>query len=316
MRSQAGAVPAIQHAGAGVLCVRDEVLAARRERMPVVGPLRWDRLEFDELRAVPLVDDRVPVGPLVRPGCPGRTTPLGQPEEVPAADLPVPPLLGRERRHFLEAGEPVRAPLEDRGRGRELVRPGAGPDARHRQERPVADGEELRVLATRRGQRGPGLKAAARRFSSSRSVSLSPPFIPGDPPGMSLASCGTARSSWPPTWTGSTARAPHVGYRCTSVRVTCIASLQQPCLCQASNLELLSTTCSVSGCDVSVLDVRKLIMLEAVMAEGSIAAAARRLQYTRSAVSQQISALEAEAGTPLVDRAATTSRSPRPAARW
>ncbi|MGH3262781.1 MAG: LysR family transcriptional regulator, partial [Trebonia sp.] len=65
---------------------------------------------------------------------------------------------------------------------------------------------------------------------------------------------------------------------------------------QTSNLELLSTTCSVNGCDVSVLDVRKLIMLEAVMAEGSIAAAARRLQYTRSAVSQQISALEAEAG--------------------
>ena len=52
-----------------------------------------------------------------------------------------------------------------------------------------------------------------------------------------------------------------------------------------------------------MLDVRKLIMLEAVMAEGSIAAAARRLQYTRSAVSQQISALEAEAGTALIDRA-------------
>lgn len=51
-----------------------------------------------------------------------------------------------------------------------------------------------------------------------------------------------------------------------------------------------------------VLDVRKLIMLEAVMAEGSIAAAARRLQYTRSAVSQQISALETEAGTALIDR--------------
>ena len=51
-----------------------------------------------------------------------------------------------------------------------------------------------------------------------------------------------------------------------------------------------------------VLDVRKLIMLEAVMAEGTIAAAARRLQYTRSAVSQQISALEAEAGTALIDR--------------
>ena len=51
-----------------------------------------------------------------------------------------------------------------------------------------------------------------------------------------------------------------------------------------------------------MLDVRKLIMLQVVMAEGSIAAAARRLQYTRSAVSQQLSALEAEAGTALIDR--------------
>lgn len=52
-----------------------------------------------------------------------------------------------------------------------------------------------------------------------------------------------------------------------------------------------------------MLDVRRLIMFRAVAAEGSIAAAARRLQYTRSAVSQQLSALEAEAGTALVERA-------------
>jgi DNA-binding transcriptional LysR family regulator len=51
-----------------------------------------------------------------------------------------------------------------------------------------------------------------------------------------------------------------------------------------------------------MLDVRKLIMLRAVAAEGSIAAAARALQYTRSAVSQQLSALESEAGTALVIR--------------
>src|ERR1700677_3144202 len=51
-----------------------------------------------------------------------------------------------------------------------------------------------------------------------------------------------------------------------------------------------------------MLDVRRLIMLRAVAAEGSIAAAARRLQYTRSAVSQQLSALEAEAGTALAER--------------
>ena len=52
-----------------------------------------------------------------------------------------------------------------------------------------------------------------------------------------------------------------------------------------------------------MLDVRKLIMLRAVAAEGSIAAAGRMLQYTRSAVSQQLTALEAEAGTALVNRA-------------
>ncbi len=53
----------------------------------------------------------------------------------------------------------------------------------------------------------------------------------------------------------------------------------------------------------ATLDVRRLIMLRAVAAEGSIAGAARRLRYTRPTVSQQLSALEAEAGTALIDRA-------------
>lgn len=47
-------------------------------------------------------------------------------------------------------------------------------------------------------------------------------------------------------------------------------------------------------------------MLRAIAAEGSIAAAARALRYTRSAVSQQLSALESDAGTPLVTRAGNT----------
>jgi DNA-binding transcriptional LysR family regulator len=51
-----------------------------------------------------------------------------------------------------------------------------------------------------------------------------------------------------------------------------------------------------------MLDIRKLIMLRAVAAEGSIAAAARALRYTRSAVSQQLSSLESETGTSLVQR--------------
>jgi DNA-binding transcriptional LysR family regulator len=52
-----------------------------------------------------------------------------------------------------------------------------------------------------------------------------------------------------------------------------------------------------------MLDVRKLVMLRAIAAEGSIAAAGRALRYTRSAVSQQLTALENEAGTALINRA-------------
>lgn len=51
-----------------------------------------------------------------------------------------------------------------------------------------------------------------------------------------------------------------------------------------------------------MLDVRKLVLLREVGARGSIAAAAQALNYTRSAVSQQLSALEAETGTALLDR--------------
>jgi len=57
-----------------------------------------------------------------------------------------------------------------------------------------------------------------------------------------------------------------------------------------------------------MLDIRKLVMLRAVAAEGSIAAAARALRYTRSAVSQQLTALEGEAGVALVDRSGNRIR--------
>lgn len=51
-----------------------------------------------------------------------------------------------------------------------------------------------------------------------------------------------------------------------------------------------------------MLDVDKLLALRAVAAQGTIAAAARELGYTRSAVSQQVSALERAAGTTLLLR--------------
>ena len=51
-----------------------------------------------------------------------------------------------------------------------------------------------------------------------------------------------------------------------------------------------------------MLDVDKLVALRAVATHGSIAAAGRELGYTRSAISQQITALERVAGTALLVR--------------
>src|SRR5882762_1688142 len=51
-----------------------------------------------------------------------------------------------------------------------------------------------------------------------------------------------------------------------------------------------------------MLEVRRLVMLRAVDNAGSITAAARTLGYSRSAVSQQLSALETEVGASLVER--------------
>lgn len=50
------------------------------------------------------------------------------------------------------------------------------------------------------------------------------------------------------------------------------------------------------------LDVRRLLLLAEVARQGSITAAAAALSYTTSAVSQQVSRLEAEAGQPLLER--------------
>ena len=53
-----------------------------------------------------------------------------------------------------------------------------------------------------------------------------------------------------------------------------------------------------------MLDVRRMRVLRAVAQHGSFSAAAEALSFTQSAVSQQIAALEREAGTTLVQRSA------------
>jgi DNA-binding transcriptional LysR family regulator len=51
-----------------------------------------------------------------------------------------------------------------------------------------------------------------------------------------------------------------------------------------------------------MLDIRRMRVLREVAARGSFSAAAEALAYTQSAISQQIAALEREAGTTLVER--------------
>ena len=51
-----------------------------------------------------------------------------------------------------------------------------------------------------------------------------------------------------------------------------------------------------------MLDVKQLRVLKAVSEQGSFSAAAEALSYTQPAISQQIAALEKQAGTTLVDR--------------
>lgn len=51
-----------------------------------------------------------------------------------------------------------------------------------------------------------------------------------------------------------------------------------------------------------MLDVRRLQLLQSVVSSGSVTAAATHLGYTPSAVSQQIAALERQAGIPLLER--------------
>src|ERR1700754_4239893 len=53
-----------------------------------------------------------------------------------------------------------------------------------------------------------------------------------------------------------------------------------------------------------MLDVRRLRVLREVATHGSFSSAAEALSYTQSAVSQQIAALEREAGSVLVERSA------------
>src|SRR5438270_7513136 len=51
-----------------------------------------------------------------------------------------------------------------------------------------------------------------------------------------------------------------------------------------------------------MIDVRRLLVLRAVAAHGSVTGAARALSYSPSAVSQQLAALERELGVSLADR--------------
>ena len=57
-----------------------------------------------------------------------------------------------------------------------------------------------------------------------------------------------------------------------------------------------------------MLELRRLRLLRELHLRGTIAAVADALQFTPSAVSQQLAMLEREAGVPLIERAARVLR--------
>src|ERR687897_2317789 len=62
-----------------------------------------------------------------------------------------------------------------------------------------------------------------------------------------------------------------------------------------------------------MLDLRRLRLLHELHARGTIAAVADALQFTPSAVSQQLAVLEREAGVPLLEKAGRGVRLTDPA---
>ena len=68
------------------------------------------------------------------------------------------------------------------------------------------------------------------------------------------------------------------------------------------NMQLVANNTSV-WLNYPVIDVRRLKALQAVVETGSVSAAAALLNYSPSAVSQQMSALERETGVRLFERA-------------
>src|SRR3954447_17460620 len=62
-----------------------------------------------------------------------------------------------------------------------------------------------------------------------------------------------------------------------------------------------------------MLELRRLRLLSELRARGTIAAVADALQFTPSAVSQQLAMLEREAGVPLLERAGRGGRVTDPA---
>ena len=80
------------------------------------------------------------------------------------------------------------------------------------------------------------------------------------------------------------------------------ADHQQRLLTAPSPFAMDRNNWAVRGDRDHMLDVRRLKVLREVATRGSLAAAARGLSYTPSAISQQISTLEREAGVALVKR--------------
>jgi hypothetical protein len=119
------------------------------EKLPIIGPRGWDRLERREARARPLEDERI--GVLRVRGAFNRHA-LCEREKAPTIEREISPLFGGEARKFVERDEPIAKPFVNHGSRAQIIRAAPRSDAGNREKDAGSDLKKFCVFGTVRRQ--------------------------------------------------------------------------------------------------------------------------------------------------------------------
>src|SRR5215208_1194112 len=193
---------------------------------------------------------------------------------------------------------------------------------------PAAIRARAAVSAPSDGARPARASAGAYAVNPARSAARAPNRAASRPPsGRPATAPASSASTATPSWLGTRPSCSWIaGIRAAQLAdtrpVTRNAS-SMPVTCPPGARRALASRHDVQSCGLRKgarsyenrrLDARKLATLRAVVEHGSLSAAARACSLTQPAVSRQVALLEAQLGTPLVERTRRGVR-PTPAGR-